>query len=216
MSSQKVLVFAIFAIALGLAEAKSTKQTNAWYAEGTPNFAYDCSEKEDGNYPHPTLCTHYVACVAKAYAYEMVCALNHDGKPLHYVASSGPDPRTSHCDYPEVAGCEGPEPEKPTTTAPEVTTTRAPEVTTTRVPEPTTTRAPEPTTTRTPEVPTTAAPEVPPPTEAPPTDECREHDCRQVGNCTSFEVCQNGQWQERECGEDLFWNSEIDNGFGGE
>ncbi|CAG7832126.1 unnamed protein product, partial [Allacma fusca] len=106
------------------------------------------------------------------------------GKPLHYVASSGPDPETSTCDYPEVAGCEGPEPEKPTTRAPEV--------------------------------PTTAAPEVPPPTQAPPTDECREHDCRQVGNCTAFEVCQNGQWQERECGEDLFWNSEIDNGFGGE
>ncbi|CAG7825993.1 unnamed protein product, partial [Allacma fusca] len=45
MSSQKVLVFAIFAVALGLAEAKSTKKTNAWYTEGTPNFSYDCSDK---------------------------------------------------------------------------------------------------------------------------------------------------------------------------
>ncbi|CAG7725335.1 unnamed protein product, partial [Allacma fusca] len=27
-------------------------------------FEYDCTGKEDGNYPHPTKCTHYVACVA--------------------------------------------------------------------------------------------------------------------------------------------------------
>ncbi len=36
----------------------------------------------------------------------MVCADNLDGCPLHYVPNSGPDPATSRCDYPEVAGCE--------------------------------------------------------------------------------------------------------------
>jgi hypothetical protein len=89
------------------AEAAPAADVNVWYANGTPGFQYDCSGKDDGNYPHPTKCTHYVACVARKHAYEMPCAMNHDGKPLHYVAWSGPNPRTSRCDYPQVAGCQG-------------------------------------------------------------------------------------------------------------
>ncbi|CAG7832453.1 unnamed protein product [Allacma fusca] len=73
--------------------------------EGEP-FEFDCTGKEDGNYPHPNKCTHYVACVGETYAYEQVCALNHDGEPLHYVRDSGPVPRESRCDYPEVANCD--------------------------------------------------------------------------------------------------------------
>jgi hypothetical protein len=65
-----------------------------------------CSDKKDGNYPHPYSCTHYIACVAQTEAYDMICAQNHDGCPLHYVPWSGPNPVTSHCDYPEVAGCQ--------------------------------------------------------------------------------------------------------------
>ncbi len=34
---------------------------------------YDCSRKEDGNYPHPTDPTKYISCVAKRYAYERNC-----------------------------------------------------------------------------------------------------------------------------------------------
>ncbi|MCU1640131.1 MAG: uncharacterized protein JWN03_406 [Nocardia sp.] len=71
----------------------------------TTEFHFDCSDKADGNYPHPTKCTHYVACVAHAHAYEMPCAMGHNGELLHYVQNSGPDPVTSRCDYPEVAGC---------------------------------------------------------------------------------------------------------------
>ncbi|MET9492118.1 chitin binding peritrophin-A domain-containing protein [Nocardia sp. NPDC006630] len=71
----------------------------------TPGFEFDCSDKPDGNYPHPSKCTHYVACVAHEHAYEMPCAMGHNGELLHYVQNSGPDPATSRCDYPEVAGC---------------------------------------------------------------------------------------------------------------
>ncbi|MBC6448039.1 chitin binding peritrophin-A domain-containing protein [Actinokineospora xionganensis] len=69
------------------------------------SFTYDCSGKVDGNYPHPTKCDHYIACVAGTHAYEMPCAMGHDGQRLHYVQDSGPDPAKSRCDYPEVAGC---------------------------------------------------------------------------------------------------------------
>ena len=64
-----------------------------------------CTDKDDGNYPHPYSCTHYIACVARSEAYDMPCALNHDGCLLHYVRDSGPDPLYSRCAYPEAAGC---------------------------------------------------------------------------------------------------------------
>ena len=72
-----------------------------------PNPALDgfCADKEDGNYAYPKSCTYYVACVAQLYVYPMICA-EKNGCPLHYVARSGPDPTTSRCDYPEVAGCD--------------------------------------------------------------------------------------------------------------
>ncbi|CAG7826095.1 unnamed protein product, partial [Allacma fusca] len=76
--------------------AKSNREGGCSDHEGNladEPFTYDCSGKQDGNYPHPTKCTHYVACVAKTYAYEMV--LNHDGTPLHYVQNCGPKPFTS-------------------------------------------------------------------------------------------------------------------------
>ncbi|MEV0248373.1 carbohydrate-binding module family 14 protein [Nocardia sp. NPDC050712] len=69
---------------------------------------FDCSGLADGNYPDPNANTHYVACVAQTYAYSMVCASNHDGNPLYYIANSGPDPATSRCDYPEVAAIQTP------------------------------------------------------------------------------------------------------------
>jgi hypothetical protein len=69
-----------------------------------PPFHFDCSNKDDGNYPHPTKPDHYVACVAHEHAYEMPCAMGHGGKRLYYVPDSGPDPAKSRCDYPEVVG----------------------------------------------------------------------------------------------------------------
>jgi hypothetical protein len=38
----------------------------------------------------------------------MSCAAGEDGDGvlLHYVQDSGPDPSTSRCGYPEVAGCD--------------------------------------------------------------------------------------------------------------
>ncbi|KAF2671502.1 hypothetical protein BT63DRAFT_477975 [Microthyrium microscopicum] len=78
-----------------------------WLYHGEPDFEFDCSGLLDGDYPHPTKCTHYVACVAQTHAYEMICALSNDGNPLHFVAESGPSPASARCDYPEVAGCAG-------------------------------------------------------------------------------------------------------------
>jgi hypothetical protein len=69
------------------------------------SFHFDCSNKEDGNYPDPKKCDHYIACVAHKHAYEMPCQQGHNGQRLHYVWNSGPNPATSRCDYPEVAGC---------------------------------------------------------------------------------------------------------------
>ncbi|CAG7824605.1 unnamed protein product [Allacma fusca] len=66
---------------------------------------YNCRGKRDGNYPHPSKCTHYIACTAGIVACEIECAQNHTGTPLHYVQNSGPSPQTSRCDYPEVANC---------------------------------------------------------------------------------------------------------------
>ena len=34
---------------------------------------YDCSGKEDGNYPHPSDNTKFMSCVAQHYAYEQNC-----------------------------------------------------------------------------------------------------------------------------------------------
>lgn len=127
MNSKLVLVVVVLAACVSglsakdLSRARRAASTNAepWWSKGT-RFAYDCSGKADGNYPHPTKCTHFVACVAQEYAYEMVCATNDDGKPLHYVQDSGPNEQESYCDYPEKAGCAGPTPEpdpEPETTA---------------------------------------------------------------------------------------------------
>jgi len=96
MSCKLFLVVALVAASVVGLSAKAARSSD---------FEFDCSGLVDGNYPHPTLCTHYVACVAQAYAYEMPCAMNLDGSLLHYVQDSGPDPTTSRCDYPEVAGC---------------------------------------------------------------------------------------------------------------
>lgn len=69
-------------------------------------FTFDCTGKVDGFYPHPFDCTRFVGCVAGIEAWEMPCALmNDNGDSLHYVADSGPDPKTAYCDYPEKAGC---------------------------------------------------------------------------------------------------------------
>ncbi|MFI6167730.1 carbohydrate-binding module family 14 protein [Nocardia sp. NPDC051052] len=34
---------------------------------------FDCSGKEDGDYPHPSNPTKYISCVAHEYAYENDC-----------------------------------------------------------------------------------------------------------------------------------------------
>ncbi|CAG7723291.1 unnamed protein product [Allacma fusca] len=194
MSSKKILVIVSLAVIFGLGAGKSLK--GATYAKSKRSLMdFDCSGKEDGNYPHPMLCTHFVACVGGKHAYEMVCALNHDGKPLHFVPSSGPSTKTARCDYPEVAGCDLPEPDDPTTPEPD---------------EPSTTPAEEPTTSEPTTMPTTT---MPPTTEPPP--ECEETEIRKVGNCTYYEVCKDGKWVPSECDKDLFWNSGIENGQGG-
>ncbi|CAG7837251.1 unnamed protein product, partial [Allacma fusca] len=74
--------------------------------DGLSTFNYDCSGKRDGNYPHPTKCTHYVSCSGQR-AHEIECAKGHDGNPLYYVRDSGPDPKTSTCDSPDVVDRDG-------------------------------------------------------------------------------------------------------------
>lgn len=104
------MAFPGFTAQVSLAPAIGRYRTGGIHVGGSglvpaSEFQYDCSGKADGNYPHPTKCDHYVACVAGRHAYEMPCAMGHDGNRLHYVPNSGPDPVTSRCDYPEVAGC---------------------------------------------------------------------------------------------------------------
>jgi len=82
---------------------------------------YDCSKKEDGNYPHPFECTKFMSCVARSHAYERNCATCHEHP------TTCPDGRTHYnhpadaCLWADEAGCtpgttEGPPP-TPTTTA---------------------------------------------------------------------------------------------------
>jgi hypothetical protein len=64
-----------------------------------------CDNRDDGNYPHPYSCTHYIGCAGHQGPFFMICAENLDGCPLYYVPDSGPDLATSHCDYPDRANC---------------------------------------------------------------------------------------------------------------
>lgn len=85
----------LFVVGAGAASASEPKA-----------FVFSCEGKVDGDYAHPTRCDYFVACVAQAHAYEMPCPLDRDGKRLHWVQTSGPDPVTSQCDHPAVAGCD--------------------------------------------------------------------------------------------------------------
>jgi len=170
-------VFGLIVVIAAVTSAKSTG-TNADPPTGALLPGYDCSGMIDGDYRHPSKCTHFVKCVGETIAYEMQCALGHDGQPLHWVVNSGPNTNTSHCDYPAVAGC---------TANGNESTTANPDVPTSEAPAPTTT--------------TTLAP-----TPAPGGNECNPFDCKKEGICQSFRVCENGTWADETCRNDTFWN----------
>jgi len=170
-------VLGLIVVITTVTSGKSTGTNAGPPATGAPFPQYNCSGKRDGNYPHPSKCTHYVACVGGTNAYEMQCAIGHDGQPLHYVASSGPDETTSRCDYPEVAGCNA-NGNDSTTANPGIPTSDAPAPTTTTLD----------------------------PTPVPGGNDCNPFDCKQEGNCQSFRVCENGTWYNQTCAEDNFWN----------
>lgn len=94
--------FLIFLAIAGIVMHPVYTQSASAYAE----VDYDCSGKADGDYPHPTKCDHFIACVAQTHAYEMPCAMGGNGQRLHFVQNSGSAPETSRCDYPEVVQCE--------------------------------------------------------------------------------------------------------------
>ena len=63
-------------------------------------FFYNCTGRTDGNYLHPTLCTHFVSC-SGGRAIDMFCPLaDNQGNLLRYNST------INACDYPRDTACQ--------------------------------------------------------------------------------------------------------------
>jgi len=104
----------ILAVA-GLVQGSTNGKQFADPESGVSILWYTCTSQ--GNFPHPSLCDHYVACTTALHAYEMPCAMGHNGRDW-YVRDSGPVESESRCDHPALVDCpfaNQPTTEDPTT-----------------------------------------------------------------------------------------------------
>ncbi|MCY0924047.1 carbohydrate-binding module family 14 protein [Streptomyces sp. H27-G5] len=75
---------ALSGIAVLAAASAAGAQQPAAFQEPVP---FSCEGRADGNYPHPSNPTKFMACVAQEYAYEQSCFPSYQGEMTYYVAS---------------------------------------------------------------------------------------------------------------------------------